>query len=196
MKSLGIAGSSAFLWLSILATDEAAGEITALVQRSPRPVEAHKSSAKLAGHVVPRAPLVALGSMRPSCPTSSIPLHHLSSGALRLLDSGDNLVQSFPIPSAPYLTGSSSNPPTDVSEAGASAAALATDPAILAGLDPRVGFNLRLGEDPSQLPSTIRAQAEPHIARHPTNADFLAATFQEGRFQDSGASGLRLRHQP
>ncbi len=54
-------------------------------------------------------------------------------------------------------------------------------------LDPRVGSNLRLGDDPAALPSNMRAQAEPHIARSPVNPDFLAATFQEGRFTDGGA---------
>ena len=33
----------------------------------------------------------------------------------------------------------------------------------------------------------MRAQAEPHIARSATNADFIVATFQEGRFTDGGA---------
>ncbi len=54
-------------------------------------------------------------------------------------------------------------------------------------LDLRVGSNIRLGDDPGALPSTMRAQAEPHIARSQTNPDFIVATFQEGRFTDGGA---------
>ena len=54
-------------------------------------------------------------------------------------------------------------------------------------LDRRVGANIRLGDDPPELPSFRRAQAEPHIARSPTDPDFLVATFQEGRFRDGGA---------
>ena len=54
-------------------------------------------------------------------------------------------------------------------------------------LDPRVGPNLRLGDDPSTLPPGMRAQAEPHIARSPVSQDFLVATFQEARFTDAGA---------
>src|SRR6266404_1001009 len=61
------------------------------------------------------------------------------------------------------------------------------DTSLTAGLDPRVGLNLRLGNDPSQLPANMLAQAEPHIARHPTQPDILAATFQEGRYTDGGA---------
>src|SRR5260370_12364705 len=61
------------------------------------------------------------------------------------------------------------------------------DTSLTAGLDPRVGLNLRLGDDPSQLPANMLAQAEPHIARHPTQPDILAATFQEGRYTDGGA---------
>src|SRR5260370_36921404 len=61
------------------------------------------------------------------------------------------------------------------------------DTSLTAGLDPRVGLNLRLGDDPSQLPANMLAQAEPHIARHPTQPDIRAATFQEGRYTDGGA---------
>ena len=62
------------------------------------------------------------------------------------------------------------------------------DESLTAGLDPRVGPNVRLGDDPAALPASLRAQAEPHIARHPARPDFLAATFQEGRFTDGGAA--------
>src|SRR6266446_3210342 len=61
------------------------------------------------------------------------------------------------------------------------------DTSLTAGLDPRVGLNLRLGDDPAQLPTNMLAQAEPHIVRHPTQPDILAATFQEGRYTDGGA---------
>ncbi len=54
-------------------------------------------------------------------------------------------------------------------------------------LDRRVGPNVRLGDDPAALPANMRAQAEPHIIRSPTNPDFLVATFQEGRFTNGGA---------
>jgi hypothetical protein len=65
--------------------------------------------------------------------------------------------------------------------------AASADSSLNAGLDPRVGLNLRLGNDPSQLPPNMLAQAEPHIARHPTQPDILVATFQEGRYVDGGA---------
>lgn len=54
-------------------------------------------------------------------------------------------------------------------------------------LDPKVGPNLRLGDDPSALPSAFRAQAEPHLARSVTDTNLLVATFQEGRYTDGGA---------
>ena len=54
-------------------------------------------------------------------------------------------------------------------------------------LDVRVGSNIRLGDDPPELPQNFRSQAEPHIARAPNDPDFLTATFQEGRFSNGGA---------
>src|SRR6266487_4152384 len=60
---------------------------------------------------------------------ATVPLERLSSAALRLLDHNGDLVQW------PGVTTSS-------------ASALASDPSIVAGLDPRVGVNLRLGNDP------------------------------------------------
>jgi hypothetical protein len=54
-------------------------------------------------------------------------------------------------------------------------------------LDPKIGPNLRLGEDPSALPANRRAQAEPHLARSVTDPHLLVAIFQEGRFEDGGA---------
>jgi hypothetical protein len=38
------------------------------------------------------------------------------------------------------------------------------------------------------LPSNMRAQAEPHIARATTNEDFLVGVFQEGRFANGGGA--------
>ena len=55
-------------------------------------------------------------------------------------------------------------------------------------LDLRIGPNIRLGNDPSALPSNMRAQAEPHIARATTNEDFLVGVFQEGRFATGGGA--------
>lgn len=54
-------------------------------------------------------------------------------------------------------------------------------------LDARVGANLRLGDDSDLLPAMQRGQAEPHIVRSVANPEVLLATFQEGRFFDSGA---------
>src|SRR5438094_7752903 len=53
-------------------------------------------------------------------------------------------------------------------------------------LDLRIGLNILLGYDPSPLPSNMRAQAEPHIARATSNEDFLVGVFQEGRFANGG----------
>src|SRR6266480_2030977 len=102
-----------------------------------------------------------------------LPLERLSSGKLMMLDRGGDLVQ-WP----------------------ASIGHRSTDLSIIAGLDPRVGLNLRLGPDPAALPANQRAQAEPHIARDPGNADTLAATFQEGRYTDGGAidCGYSISH--
>jgi hypothetical protein len=99
-----------------------------------------------------------------------IQLEHLSSGALMLLDHNGDLVRP-PVPRA------------SMKLTPEAAAVLA--PAV--ALDPRVGANMRLGDDPSTLPAGMRAQAEPHIARSPINSDFLVAAFQEGRFVDGGA---------
>src|SRR5438067_2331074 len=109
-----------------------------------------------------------LNAIYPHLP--ALTLDRLSSGALRMLDHGGNLARS----------------PSGGSVAAGSVQA-STDPIINAGLDPRVGSNIRLGSDPTQLPSNLRAQAEPHIARHPTNSDLLVGTFQEGRYTDGGA---------
>lgn len=107
----------------------------------------------------------------------SAPLERLSSGALMMLDQGGDLVLP-PRTIAAETSGDNSS----------SAATIA--------LDPRVGPNVRLGDDPAALQSSYAincgtqgsnqcnpaAQAEPHITRSRTNFDFLVATFQEGRF--------------
>lgn len=94
------------------------------------------------------------------------PYERLSSGGLMLLDRDGDLVQA---PARREAT-SGNNP------AG-----------TLVRLDSRVGANIRLGDDPPALPPTMRAQAEPHIARSLIEPDFLVATFQEGRFTSGGA---------
>jgi hypothetical protein len=58
---------------------------------------------------------------------------------------------------------------------------------LAASLDRRVGPNVPCGPDPTPLPTGFRAQAEPHLARHPVNPDVLLATFQDGRFTNGGA---------
>ncbi len=71
------------------------------------------------------------------------------------------------------------------------AAAQPTNPRLarprLAAMDPKVGANIRLGDDPAALPPGQLAQAEPHLARSFTDTNLLLATFQEGRFTDGGA---------
>ena len=92
-----------------------------------------------------------------------VPLGRLSSGAISLLDRGGDLVRS------------------------AATTLAQTEAATAVSLDLRVAPDLRLGDDPSQLPPTMRAQAEPHIFRSKVDPEFLVATFQEGRFVDGGA---------
>ncbi len=93
----------------------------------------------------------------------NVPLERLSTGAISLLDRGDLVM---PAPSSSTKNQAATAPVT---------------------LDLRVAPDLRLGDDPSQLPPTMRAQAEPHIARSPVDPETLVATFQEGRFADGGA---------
>ncbi|MFZ3376904.1 MAG: sialidase family protein, partial [Chthoniobacterales bacterium] len=118
---------------------------------------------------------------RNSLPPSlrEINLKHLSSGALMLLNKNNNLVR----PSPAWST----QGPNRTSRQGEAATV---------ALDPRVGANIRLGNDPPALPPNMRAQAEPHIARSVANADSLVATFQEGRFTTSGAvdCGYSISH--
>jgi hypothetical protein len=76
-------------------------------------------------------------------------------------------------------------PPPDRARAGAPDLSKGHPPAVL---DVRVGTNVRLGEDPSALPSAQRGQAEPHVWRSVVDPDLLLATFQEGRFVADGGA--------
>src|SRR5712692_624842 len=109
-----------------------------------------------------------------------INLKHLSSGALMLLNKNNNLVRPSP---------AWSSQAAKVSSVTAQTQSVA--------LDPRVGANIRLGDDPPALPPNMRAQAEPHIARSIADADSLVATFQEGRFATGGGAvdcGYSISH--
>ncbi|MBA3272552.1 MAG: exo-alpha-sialidase [Chthoniobacterales bacterium] len=100
-----------------------------------------------------------------------VPLDRLSTGALLRLDRDGDLVE----------------PPSSVAARQQAFAESSTRTEAVVALDPRVGSNIRLGDDPAALPSDQRAQAEPHIARAPSAPDFLLATFQEGRYTNGGA---------
>ena len=101
-----------------------------------------------------------------------VPLERLSSSGLLRLDVHGDLFES----EAEWSTRVAQ---IEAGDAQRQAAAVA--------LDRRVGANIRLGDDPAALPTARRAQSEPHIARSPSDPDFLLATFQEGRFSDGGA---------
>jgi hypothetical protein len=101
----------------------------------------------------------------------NLPLHRLSSGALMLLNRDNNLVL----------------PPRSITTAKGETTAEQAASAPVA-LDLRIGPNIRLGNDPSSLPSNMRSQAEPHIARAIINEDLLAGVFQEGRFANGGGA--------
>ncbi|MBS0659891.1 MAG: exo-alpha-sialidase [Verrucomicrobia bacterium] len=90
------------------------------------------------------------------------PLERMSSGALLRLDREGDLVK----------------PPTDSPPRLPNAGGM---------LDPRIGANVRIGDDPPALPSVRRAQAEPHALRNRFDPDVILATFQEGRFTNGGA---------
>src|SRR6266404_2794160 len=110
----------------------------------------------------------------------NLPLERLSSGALMLLNRDNNLVLPPRI--------------TTTAKGGTTTEEQVTAPVML---DPRVGPNIRLGNDPSALPSNMRAQAEPHIARATSNEDFLVGVFQEGRFANGGGAvdcGYSISH--
>ncbi len=129
------------------------------------------ASAVALAHAAPFSPRIFDRSRLPAS-VRPVPLDHLSSGALLRLDQDGDLVEN---PSA--RTARLQSRPENRATADAPAVAL----------DPRVAANIRLGDDPPALPSNMRAQAEPHIARSPANADVLLATFQEGRFTNGGA---------
>lgn len=56
-------------------------------------------------------------------------------------------------------------------------------------LDARVAANVRHRDDPDPLPAGQRGQAEPHLFRSAARPHLLLATYQEGRYPDSGALG-------
>ncbi|HEY4758780.1 MAG TPA: hypothetical protein VIH43_09475, partial [Chthoniobacterales bacterium] len=100
----------------------------------------------------------------------NLPLERMSSGALMLLNRDNNIV----LPPRSLTT-----PNGTVTEEAL------TGPVVL---DLRMGPNIRLGNDPPALPPTMRAQAEPHIARATTIEDFVVGVFQEGRFASGGGA--------
>jgi hypothetical protein len=101
----------------------------------------------------------------------NLPLDRMSSGALMLLNRDNNLVL----------------PPRSVSTAkgGTTAEKAASGPVAL---DPRIGSNIRLGNDPAPLPSNMRAQAEPHIAGPSRPKIFWPLSSREGRFATGGGA--------
>ena len=94
----------------------------------------------------------------------NVPLERLSSGAISLLDRSGDLIQAV------------------------ATTAAQTEATTSVTLDLRVAPDLRLGDDPNQLPPTMRAQAEPHIFRSTVDPEFLVAVFQEGRFAINGGA--------
>lgn len=122
----------------------------------------------LASHAVLGAGPRAIDRSQWPAALRDVPLERLSSGALLLLDSGGDLVQ----------------PPANL-QTRAETGSVSESAAVT--LDLRVGANIRLGDDPAVLPSAMRAQAEPHIARSQVDPDFIVGVFQEGRFTDGGA---------
>ncbi|MEP6955200.1 MAG: sialidase family protein [Chthoniobacterales bacterium] len=111
----------------------------------------------------------------------NVPLERLSSGALLRLDLDGDLVET---------------PEARARRTNAAALTPGQSEAVTVALDQRVGPNIRLGDDPAALPSSTRAQAEPHIARALSDPDFLLATFQEGRLATGGAvdCGFSVTH--
>ena len=102
-----------------------------------------------------------------------LPLDRLSSGALLRLDDDGNLVE-------PHAAWADRVERLEAAETQRQKAAIA--------LDRRVGANIRLGDDPPELPADRRAQAEPHIARSHNDPDLLVATSQEGRYETGGGA--------
>jgi hypothetical protein len=110
-----------------------------------------------------------------------VPLDHLSSGALLRLDRGGDLVES---------------PEAWTARVRELASVNARKRKAAVALDFRVSPNIRLGDDPGELPQNLRAQSEPHIIRAPNDPDFLLAIFQEGRTTTGGAAdcGYAVSH--
>src|SRR5437868_471051 len=50
-----------------------------------------------------------------------------------------------------------------------------------AALDPKVGLNIRMGQDPAQLPSNARGEVEPYMIRSFSDPNLIAATWSDGR---------------
>lgn len=98
----------------------------------------------------------------------------LSSGVFNALEASGSLLDSREFT------------PTVAREALPAFAPAKGEPAII--LDPWVAPNIRLGEDPAELPAASRQQAEPHVFRSLTNPSHLLSTFQEGRRSDGGAA--------
>ncbi len=73
---------------------------------------------------------------------------------------------------------------------GAFTSRVATLTVILpVALNPKVGANIRLGEDPPELPSNGRAQKEPHLARNYFDSNLIVAAFMEGQIPEGVALG-------
>ena len=113
-----------------------------------------------------------------SQPSSQLPL------ALRGVDT--RLLSSGVFNALEALIDSREFTPTVAREALPSFAPEKGEPAVI--LAPWVSPNVRLGADPSELPTASRQQAEPHVFRSLTKPHQLLATFQEGRRSDGGAA--------
>ena len=150
------------------------------IRRSPRTL-LWIALAAMSGMAGSRAERPSFDPDRLPASLRNVPLEHLSSGALRRLDRGGDLVES-PEAWAARIR--------EISEVETRK----RKPAV--ALDLRVSPNIRLGDDPGALPANLRAQAEPHIVRAPDDPDFLLATFQEGRTTTGGAAdcGYAVSH--
>ncbi|MDP9254813.1 MAG: glycoside hydrolase [Verrucomicrobiota bacterium] len=152
------------LFVAMLAPAIVSGQMS--LPASPTPNHAQANLPRIRK----KSPLVDRSKLPPAL--QKVPLEHLSSGALMLLDHGGDLVAPPPAwPSREAIESFSEN-----------------QEAASVALDLRVGGNIRLGDDPVVLPPTMRAQAEPHIARSLLNPDIILATFQEGRFATNGGA--------
>jgi hypothetical protein len=97
-----------------------------------------------------------------------VDLERLSSGAYAMLLAEAGKLKASPQQRAANTSGPIARPP----------------PAVWS---PKIGPNNPLGTEPEWLPSSRRAQAEPHLARSYVDPALLLATLQEGRFEDGGA---------